>query len=271
MVLSKLENELKIRGLSKNTISTYLFYNRKFLEFIEKKPEDVGEDDIKAYLGHLRSDKERSNRTLALVIAALEFFYVSVLGKKFEIKRPKVPKSIPTVLSKDEIKRIIDGTKNNKHRLIIELLYSSGLRLSECINLKITDLELEEKIGWVRKGKGAKDRFFILSEKLIDSLKKYLAAEGRKESYLFLGYGGGQLSKRAVQKLVKVAAKRAGVNKEVKVHTLRHSFATHLLEAGIDIRKIQELLGHADLSTTQIYTKVSAEELKKVQSPLDSL
>ena len=147
---------------------------------------------------------------------------------------------------------------------------SSGLRLSECIHLKVEDLELEEKIGWVRKGKGSKDRFFILSERLIEDIKVYLEKEKRK-GFLFFGYGNKELSKRAVQKLVALAAARAGIRKRVKVHTLRHSFATHLLEAGVDIRKIQELLGHADLSTTQIYTKVSAAQLRGIKSPLDLL
>ncbi len=265
--LDKLENELKIRGLSKNTIIAYLFYNKKFLEFIQKKPEDVEEEDLKKYLGHMRSDKERSNRTIALVIAALEFFYKEVLGKKMSIKRPKVPKNIPVVLSKEEMKRMLDATTNSKHKLIMELLYSSGLRLSECINLNVEDLELDEKIGWVRKGKGSKDRFFILSERLIKNLRTYME---NKKGRIFTGYHGA-LSKRAVQKLVAAAAERAGIRKKVKVHTLRHSFATHLLEAGVDIRKIQELLGHSDLSTTQIYTRVSAAQLKSVKSPLDSL
>ncbi len=270
-MLEKLENELKIRGLSKNTFSAYMFYNKKFLEFIQKNAEDVAEDDVKRYLGHLMADKERSNRTVALVIAALEFFYVDILGKKFDIKRPKVPKNIPVVLSKEEMKKILSVVKNKKHKLILELLYSSGLRLSECVNLKVEDLELNEKVGWVRKGKGAKDRFFILSDKLVNDTRKYLEKEGRSSGNIFLGRNGQQLSKRAVQKLVKNVARKAGIAKQVKVHTLRHSFATHLLEAGVDIRKIQELLGHADLSTTQIYTKVSAEELKKVRSPLDLL
>jgi integrase/recombinase XerD len=264
--MERLENELKIRGLSKNTISAYMFYNKKFLEFIGKKPENVEEYDIKKFLGHMRSDKERSNRTLSLVIAALEFFYKDVLGKKMDIKRPKVPKNVPVVLSKDEVKRLLN-CKNVKHTLIMEFLYSSGLRLSECINLKVEDLELDEKIGWVRKGKGGKDRFFILSEVLVKDVKKYV---GDKKGLIFEGYGD-KLSKRAVQKLVKVAAERAGIKKNVKVHTLRHSFATHLLEAGVDIRKIQMLLGHADLSTTQIYAHVSAKELKKIKSPLDLL
>ena len=270
-MIEKLENELKIRGLSRNTISSYLFYNRKFLEFIGKKTDDVTEDDIKKYLGYMSSDKERSNRTLALIIAALEFFYKEVLGKNIALKRPKVPKSIPVVLSKEEVRRLIDCTHNARHKLIIEFLYSSGLRLSECTSLKVEDLELEEKIGWVRKGKGSKDRFFILSERLVEDIKTYVEKENKKQGHLFLGYGNKELSKRAVQKLVAVAATRAGIRKKVKVHTLRHSFATHLLEAGVDIRKIQELLGHADLSTTQIYTKVSAAQLKGVKSPLDML
>lgn len=270
-MLERLENELKIRGLSKNTISTYLFYNRKFLEFIKKNPEEITEDDMKKYLGHLRTDKECSNKTLALVIASLEFLYNGMLDKKFKITRPKVPKSIPVVLSKEEVKQLISQTKNHKHRLILELLYSSGLRLGECVNIQIDDLELKEKIGWVRRGKGAKDRFFILSEKLVTDITSYLEKEKMTTGFIFLGRNKNQLSRRAVQKFVKHAAKRAGIRKPVKVHTLRHSFATHLLEAGVDIRKIQELLGHSDLSTTQIYTKVSAEELKKVKSPLDML
>jgi len=267
-MLEKLENELKIRGMSKHTISTYMFYNKAFLGFIGLQPEDVEEDDIKKYLGYLLSDKGRSNRTVALVVAALEFYYVEMLGKKISIKRPKIPRSIPVVMSKAEVKRLITETKNKKHRLLLELLYSSGLRLSECVNLKVEDLELEEKVGWVRSGKGGKDRFFILSEKLIVHIEKYLGE--KRTGYLFTGRDG-QLSTRAVQKVVKEAAARAEIRKNVKVHTLRHSFAAHLLEAGVDIRKIQTLLGHADLSTTQIYTFVSAEELKKVKSPLDLL
>ena len=147
------------------------------------------------------------------------------------------------------------------------LLYSSGIRLSECIKMKRKDLELDEKIGWVRRGKGAKDRLMILSEKVSKDLTRFLK---ERKGFVFVGRNG-HLSKRLVQKVLADLAGKAGLSKHVHPHMLRHSFATHLLEAGVDIRKIQELLGHADLSTTQIYTKVSTAELKKVRSPLDDL
>ena len=149
-------------------------------------------------------------------------------------------------------------------------LRSSGLRLSEALNLKVSDLELEENIGWVRQGKGGKDRMFILSEALTKELKKYIAKQ-KVKGYLFPNRLGKQLTPNNIQKIVSRAAKVAKINKKVSPHTLRHSFATHLLESGVGIRQIQELLGHANLQTTQIYTKVSTEELKKIQSPLDSI
>ena len=166
---------------------------------------------------------------------------------------------------------MIANTTNKKHRFIIKLLYSSGLRLSECVNLKLEDLDLKEKVGWVRSGKGKKDRIFILSENLMKDLYAYIAENKIEKGNLFLGWKKKPISKRTIQKLVNTAALKAGIKKKVHVHTLRHSYATHLLESGTDIRYIQELLGHSDLSTTQIYTKVSQEELKKIKSPLDNL
>jgi len=167
------------------------------------------------------------------------------------------------------VKRLIDVVKNKKHKLIIKLLYSSGLRLSELINLKVGDIELEEKIGWVRSGKGKKDRLFIISDKIVDDLKGQMKRKDGAQ-FLFEGWDGA-MSARGIQKIVSITAKKAEINKPVHVHTLRHSFATHLLESGEDIRKIQELLGHASLNTTQLYTHLTTEDLKKVKNPLDSL
>jgi integrase/recombinase XerD len=267
--LKKLENELRLRGFSQKTIDTYLFYNRKFLEFIKKSPMEVTKDDIKSFLSR-KIEEERTARTLALIRAALKFFYDEILNKNIvDFATPKIEKKLPTVLTREEVKKLITATKNVKHRLILMLLYSSGLRLSELTNLKVGDLELNERIGWVRGGKGARDRLFIISRKLVEELKKYI--ENKKtDDYVFSGRMG-KLSDRAVQKIVKMTAKRAGIEKKVSAHVLRHSFATHLLESGEDIRRIQELLGHANLSTTQIYTHLTREELKKVKSPLDSL
>lgn len=159
--------------------------------------------------------------------------------------------------------------KNKKHKLILMLLYSSGLRVGELVNLKIGDLSLDENVGWVRSGKGAKDRLFVISNQLSVKLKKYV--DGRdKSEYLFKGHKG-QLSSRSVQKFISKAAQKAGLEKKITPHVIRHTFATHLLDSGEGIRKIQELLGHSNLSTTQIYTHISTEELKKTKNPLDGL
>ncbi len=270
--LKKLETELKLRGFSKQTSKMYLFYNRKFLEYIKKPPEDVTEDDIKDFLAYNISDQSLSNASIALIKASLKFLYTEMLGKNIaKIKTPKAQKKLPVVLSRKEIKDLIANTVNQKHRLLIELLYSTGLRLSECINLKYSDLDLDEYIGWVRMGKGAKDRIFIISEIFKKDLLDYMEKTGSKsEGYIFT-VNGRKMSPRGIQYAIKVSAKRAGIEKDVHVHTLRHSFATHLLENGVDIRKIQKLLGHSNLQTTQIYTQVSSEEIKKIKSPLDML
>jgi len=268
MELQKLETELKLRGFSQRTIEAYLYWNRKFLEWCKKNEEYVIEDDIKNYISNKLSTV--SPKTVVLIKAALKFYYDEVLKKNIvNIKTPKTSRSLPTVLTRDEVRKLLSSVKNEKHKLIVTLLYSSGLRLNELINLKVGDLELEEKVGWVRSGKGAKDRIFLLSEKIIPDLKKHLRGV-KEDEFVFQGWNG-RISARAVQKIIGQAAKRAGINKNVHVHTLRHSFATHLLESGEDIRKIQELLGHSNLNTTQLYTHVTAEQLKKVKNPLDSL
>lgn len=267
--LEKLETELKLRAFSPRTVGSYVFYNKKFLEFVKKEPEQVVEDDIKSYIASLM-ERNVSPKSIILIKAALKFFYDDVLKRNIvNIKSPKISKKLPVVLTKEEIKTLINSIENEKHRLIVALLYSSGLRLSEVVNLKVEDIEFEEGVGWVRSGKGAKDRLFILSNNIIEDLKKH--AHRKKETdYLFEGWEG-QMSPRNIQKIVALSAKKAGISKSVHVHSLRHSFATHLLESGVDIRKIQELLGHTNLNTTQIYAHVSKEELKKIKNPLDNL
>jgi len=270
--LKKLETELKLRGFSKQTSKMYLFYNRKFLEFIKKSPEDITDDNIKEFLASKISDDLLSNSSVALIKASLKFFYTDMLGKNMSlIKTPKASKKLPVVLTRQEIKDLIDNTENIKHRLLIELLYSTGLRLSECINLQYSDLDMNDGTGWVRLGKGAKDRIFIISDMFKKDLLGYMEKTGAGgKGYIFV-VNGKKMSPRGMQHAIKVSAERAGIDKPVHVHTLRHSFATHLLENGVDIRKIQKLLGHSNLQTTQIYTQVSNEEIKKIKSPLDML
>lgn len=269
-MLKKLETELKLRGFSSKTVSSYLFHNKKFLEFTKKNSNEVTQDDIKSYLSYLISEKKLKPSSVNLSLSALRFFYEEILKRKLfvDIKTVKLEKKIPTVLTKEEIKKMLAATKNSKHRLLIKMMYSSGLRVSECVNLKMDDLDLDEKLGVVRNGKGKKDRNIILSENLIDDLKKYV--NKRKDSNPYIFYiKNRNLSVRQAQKVVSMAAKKAGVKKRVFCHALRSSFATHLLENGTDIRVIQELLGHANLSTTERYTKISTEQIKKVKSPLD--
>ena len=269
--LKKLEVELKISKNSDYTLRNYTDCNKKFLEYIKKNPEDVNEDDVKYYLAENLS--KSSSSTLIIFLSALRYAYSNVLHKDITIgiKRPKKEKRIPTVLTKDEVKTLINSIASKKSRLMVSFMYACGFRVSELVNMKVKDLNFEEKIGNVRQGKGKKDRVFNIPEFLLEDLK--IQAEKQKEEkkeYLFTG-PKEKLSERNLQKIISLAAKHAEIKKDVHCHTLRHSFATHLLENGTDIRKIQELLGHSDLSTTQIYTHISREELKKIKSPIDEV
>ncbi len=271
MVLQQLETELKLRNFSPKTVKAYLFYNEKFLGHCKKLPADVTTDDIKAYIGYMMGDKKAAPSSIILIKAALKFHYDEILKKNIvDFKPPKTDKKLPTVLSKDEVKALISSAKTKKSKLILEMLYSSGMRLSECMNLKVADLEPAQKIGWVRHGKGGKDRMIILADHMVADISTFLSVK-KPEDHIFTNKKGKQLTARNIQKIVKAAARNAGINKKISPHSLRHSFATHLLESGTDLRKIQELLGHSNLQTTQIYTKVSTEELKKVKSPFDSM
>ncbi|MCF7861529.1 tyrosine-type recombinase/integrase [Candidatus Woesearchaeota archaeon] len=274
-MLKRLEIELKLRGYSKKTIKEYLYHNKNFINFLRESKESAGisadnisEDDVKEYLAYLLSEKEYSSRSVGLVFSALKFYYKDVLKKDIfsDIKPPKLDRKLPTVLSKVEIVSMIDESKNFKHRLLIEFLYSSGLRVSECVCMKIEDIDLSDRLAKVVGGKGNKDRHVILSNKLVSDIREYIVE--RNSGYLFAA-GDSHLSVRQAQRIVKDAAARAGIKKRVYCHALRSSFATHLLETGTDIRVIQELLGHSNLQTTQIYTKVSKDTIRKVKSPLD--
>ncbi len=264
--LKKLEVELKISKASKYTLRNYLKSNEFFLNSISKEPEEISQDDLKLFIADNLSN--HSSMSVILFLSAIRYSYSNILKKDItlSIKRPKREKKFPCVLTKDEVKRLLDSLNTKKSKLIISLMYACGMRVSEVVNLKKDDLNFEEKVGIIRQGKGKKDRIFNIPLFLTEKLKDF--SSNSDSEYLFSG-PKGKLSSRNLQKIVKNAAKKAKINKEVHCHTLRHSFATHLLENEVDIRKIQELLGHADLSTTQIYTHISTEELKKIKSPLD--
>ena len=269
--LEKLEVELKISKNSEYTIKSYIKANKSLLEFTKKLPEEINEDDIKLFLSRNLSDK--SAMSSILFLSAIKYAFSNLLKKDItlNIKRPKREKKLPTVLTKSEIKQLIEATSNKKSKLIISLIYAVGLRVSELINLKTSDLDFSEKIGHIKQGKGKKDRIFNIPDFLAKELRQQIENQKKfNQEYLFTG-PKGKLSSRNIQKIVTNSTKKANIEKNVHCHTLRHSFATHLLENGTDIRMIQELLGHADLSTTQIYTHLSREEIKKIKSPLDNL
>ena len=270
-MLKKLETELKLRGFTQATQKAYMEHNSKFLNFIKKQPAQITEDDLKLYLADLISERKQKPASVNLTISALKFFYKDLLRKDIfsNIKPPKSEKKIPTVLSKDEIKQLLDAITNDKHKLLVELLYSSGLRVSEAVKMKIDDLNLKEKMGKVISGKGKKDRHIIISNNVIGHINNYLKDRKEDSEYLFPSEKS-HITVRMAQKVVNKSAKKAGIKKRVFCHALRSSFATHLLEAGTDIRVIQVLLGHSSISTTERYVKVSTEQLKKVKSPLDS-
>ena len=271
-MLEKLETELKLRGFTDKTLKAYIFHNKSFLDYIKKKPEEIKQEDIKKYLAHIMSEKNYKPASTNLAISALRFYYEEVLKKKFftDIKPPKTEKKIPDALTKEEIKRLLNSIKNPKHKLLVELMYASGLRVSEAVSIKIDHLDLEEGLGTIREGIGKKDRHIIISQSLIPKIKNHLENRKNNSEYLFSGWNG-HLSTRMAQKIVSDAGETAGIKKKVYCHILRSSFATHLLENNVDIRKIQVLLGHSSISTTERYTKISTKQLKEITSPLDEL
>jgi integrase/recombinase XerD len=267
--LKKIRIELKISKNSEYTVRNYLRAVQDLLNFTKKNPDQITTDDVKTYMAEKLS--EQASSSIIVFLSALRFAFGNFLGKDVTlgIKRPKRERRIPDVLTKEEVSKLIEAIPTKKSKLMAQVSYACGFRVSELIHLKVNDLNFEEMIGYVRQGKGRKDRMFNIPQRLVNKLKKQVETQKEiGEEYLFSGKNGA-LTDRNFQKIIRNAANKAGIKKEVHPHTLRHSFATHLLENGTDIRMIQELLGHADLSTTQIYTHVSTEELKKIHSPFD--
>ena len=261
------------RGLSHRTIKTYNDCVRKFFSVCRKQPNEVKKQDIKDFLDKL-IEKHRAGNTLNVYLNALNFFYSGVLNRKLmvNIRYSKTPKTLPTVLTKEEVIRLIEAIRNPKHKLMAKLIYSAGLRVSELVHLKRKDLELDRNLGWVRKGKGNKDRLFIIARKIKYELSDYIAKENiYYDSWLFKGQKQGHLSVKAVQWIIKRAAKNAKIAKNVHPHTLRHSFATHLIENGYDVASIQSLLGHNSSETTMVYVHAASPKMIGVESPLDNL
>ena len=231
-------------------------------------------DDVKLYQVAL-SDKNAKPATVILKLSAIKFLFNKVLKHKIindDIEYPKSQKKIPDALTKEEVQKLLSTIKNFKHKLLLEFMYGSGLRVSECVNFKVRDLNLDNFTAKVISGKGNKQRMIILSKDFVSSIRNYLNLREEKSEWLFSSKNLDKpMTARMAQKVIEKAAKEAGFQKRVYCHILRSSFATHLLEGNVDIRYIQELLGHSSISTTQRYTKVSMEQLRKIKSPLDNI
>lgn len=216
---------------------------------------------------------KKSHSFQNLSINAIKFYFEIVLGlpnRFYRIERPRKKEILPTVLSVGEVSRIIKVVENIKHKAILITIYSAGLRISECMNLKIRDINSDRKLIFVRNSKGGKDRYSILGDRTIEILRKYYKIHKPSE-YLFEGQMGGKYSVSSVRKILKKALKKANINTPATIHTLRHSFATHLLEKGVNLRYIQNLLGHASSKTTEIYTRISSTGISDIINPIDQL
>ena len=262
------------RRYSESTVRTYISFFKKFMRyFFPKDLQDITEDDIKKYLLELVEKQKVSYSTQNQAINAIKFYYEQVLEQNkgdYWIDRPKKEKKLPEVLSKEEVLRILQSAGNLKHQTIIALLYSAGLRRSELLNLRVRDVDFDRKQIWIRGGKGKKDRITLLSSSLHKSFKAYL--NQYKPNYWFIeGSKRKKYSASSVAAVVKKAAVAAQIRKNVTPHMFRHSFATHLMDNGVDTRIIQKLLGHSSIQTTAIYTHVSQNDLQKIISPIDHL
>ena len=273
-IIDKFRKQIIIENYSEQTVKNYLSVLKLFLEWVENQHVERATDDvIQNYLFYCKSDKKYAYSTMKQIIATIGFLYTRVLEKPFpkvlDIKLRK-PSHLPNVLSVKDISLILNATTNLKHKTILALIYSGGLRLSELINLKLGDIDSESMKIHVREGKGRKDRYIMLSDNVLILLREYYKVY-KPKTYIFEGMKGGKYSPQSVQSLFRASMKKSGIKKKATVHTLRHSFATHLLDDGTDIRYIQELLGHKRLETTQIYTHVSSYSINKIKSPAEKL
>lgn len=267
------EEQLMVKRYSPLTIKSYLYHLRSFYAaHPDLLTEDVTSEIIRTYIVARAKAGNYSESTQGQMLNAVKFWLERVEGrdKAFVELRPKKREKLPSVLSVSEVQRLFGAISNLKHRCILKIIYGGGLRLSEAVNLRIADVHSDRLQLFIHGGKGKKDRYTTLSHKFLDELRRYFVAY-RPEYWLFEGQSGGQYSVRSVQMILRKAVDVSGINPYCTVHTLRHSYATHLLEAGVSLRHIQELLGHSSSSTTEIYTHVSNSEKQRVISPLDRL
>ena len=272
--------ELQRRNLSPITTRIYLRAVEEFAQYYNKPPDRLGPNNIREYQAHLFTDRKLDAISVAQQLSALRFFYLKTLKRPWMVEDmafPKRPIRLPEILSREEVERLIQSAVSPLHRIWLLVLYGTGVRREELVQLKVGDIDSDRMLVRIRQGKGRKDRDVMLSPKLLEELRRYWrSANPKPKTYLFPSKGNhhngdGPMTSKSVWDAVQQAAVRAGLDKRVHPHTLRHCFATHMLESGADLRTIQLLLGHADLSTTSRYLHLSERHLKATASPLDSI
>ena len=270
----KMQADLRIRNYAERTQATYISRVAEIARYYNRSPADLSADEVREYLRYLKDDREVSRSAFVQVIAALRFLYRFTLGRPEMVPKIPYPRSKrrhPVVLSRQEVVRWLKAMPNLKHRTVGLVLYGAGLRISEALALELSDIDSERMVITVRHGKGDADRQVMLSEVLLKALRTYWRVYA-PPGCLFPGKDPEKpLTVSTIQRALKAARHRAGIRKRASAHTLRHSYATHLLEAGTDLRVIQTLLGHSSLRTTEIYTHVTTEHLRATRSPLDAL
>jgi site-specific recombinase XerD len=270
--------ELQRRNYSQTTVYSYLKVVAAFARYFHRPPDQMGPEQIRAYQVHLVNERKLSARTVGFHTAALRFFFCKTLKRAYpleEVSYPKRPRRLPTILTKEEAVRLIDSASNLFHRAMLMTAYSTGMRRSEMCLLKVEDIDSGRMLIHIRQGKGRRDRDVPLSPKLLETLREYWRWM-RPKTYLFPGTVNGSradkpISPKMLWAACREAAQRAGITKHVHPHLLRHSYATHLLEAGADLPTLQALLGHSDLKPTSIYLHLSERHIKAAGTPLDSV
>lgn len=269
-----LGRELRIRGYSSKTIKAYIGHIRRLADYYNRALNGLGEKDIKNYLLDLVEERNCRYSYVQQALSAFRFYYLNIAKKNDVVSAvsfPRKERQLPDVLSQYEVAAILSHTVNLKHKAMLYLIYAAGLPVGEAVRLKIDDIDGSRKVIKVVQGKGKKDRYSLLSSRAEQLLKEYMSVYNPNVWLFEGGIPGHHLTERSVQRVFESSCNRAGITKHVSVHVLRHSFATHLLESGTDLRYIQELLGHSSSKTTEIYTHVSTRNLSKIQSPLDNL
>lgn len=272
--IEAVQSQLLLNRYADSTVKTYVNFIKSFLHFYSKPVDKIDQEHVKPYIENLIK-KGASDSTQHQAINALKFYFEKVLRRPtqhYYFDRPRKRKTLPVVITADEVRKIFEATPNIKHRMILKVIYALGLRVGEVIGLKLADFDKERKCIHIKQAKGNKDRILPTPDILLIELRAYYK-KYRPQVYLFEGQGGAgcPYSYKSIQNVLKRAVSRAGIKKKVRTHTLRHSYATHLLNKNVDLRTIQILLGHNSLKTTEIYTHITDKQILKTPSPLEFL